>query len=205
MSKFDITGQKFGFLTVLGRDTSTIGERNSKWICECECGSVKTYVRCALVSGHTKSCSCKNFGNATKHGMSKTRIFSTWCKMRSRCRNASPKDYKSYQAKGISVCKEWDNDFMCFYQWAMNNGYSEELTIDRIDNNKGYSPDNCRWTTNTEQQRNKTTNIRVVYNGEEMLLIDVCRKLNLPYKRIHKRYRKLKLSNEDFNLSKILY
>ena len=134
MSKFDITGQKFGFLTVLGRDTSTIGERNSKWICECECGSVKTYVRCALVSGHTKSCGCKNFGNATKHGMSKTRIFSTWCKMRSRCRNASPKDYKSYQAKGISVCKEWDNDFMCFYQWAMNNGYSEELTIDRIDN-----------------------------------------------------------------------
>lgn len=87
----------------------------------------------------------------------------------------------------------------------MNNGYSEELTIDRIDNSKGYSPDNCRWATNTEQQRNKTTNIRVVYNGEEMLLIDVCRKLNLPYKRIHKRYRKLKLSNEDFNLSKILY
>ena len=207
MSKYDITGQKFGYLTVLERDTSTIGEKNSKWICKCECGSVKTYLRCSLVSGHTKSCGCKKHDpiNVT-HGMSKTRIFGIWCRMRQRCNNPNPKEYKIYKSRGITVCEEWQEDFMSFYEWSINNGYGENLTIDRIDNNKGYSPENCRWITNAEQQRNKRTNIRVIYNGEDMLLIDVCEKLNLPYKRIHKRYRKFKLSNNtEFDINKILY
>jgi hypothetical protein len=89
-----------------------------------------------------------------KHGMSHTRIYRIWVDMRSRCRNPNANYYSIYGGKGIKVCKEWE-EFKNFYDWAISNGYTDSLTIDRIDNNKGYSPDNCRWATQQQQSMNK--------------------------------------------------
>lgn len=99
------------------------------------------------------------------HGMTHTRLHSIWKSMRTRCNNQNAQCYKNYGGRGISICDEW-NDFMNFYLWAMNNGYSEELTIDRINVNGNYEPTNCRWISRREQCRNKQYNVKVLYDGK---------------------------------------
>ena len=190
--KYDITGQTFGYLTVLRWDESSLGQRNSKWICKCKCGNETSVTRSALVSGRSTSCGCKAFESHNKtHGFSKTRIYRTWVQMRGRCRRDTGADAKDYHDRGITVCEEWNSDFVSFYTWAMANGYEDTLTIDRIDNSKGYSPENCRWITATEQQSNKRSNITVNYNGEVYCLSHLCEKVGFPYKTAHRRYTRL--------------
>lgn len=111
--------------------------------------------------------------------------------MRQRCNNEKCEAYKGYGAKGIKVCPEWDSakGFEAFYKWAMENGYQENLTIDRIDNSKGYSPDNCRWITNKEQQRNKRNNIRFDFEGEEMIIPDISAKTGINEGTLRGRYK----------------
>ena len=110
-------------------------------------------------SGDTKSCGCYNKRRTkevnTKHGFRNTRLYSIWTNMKTRTLNPNPKYYYEYGGRGIIICDEWKSDFKSFYDWAMLNGYSEELSIDRIDNDRGYSPENCRWTTKTIQCRNQ--------------------------------------------------
>lgn len=101
-----------------------------------------------------------------KHGSSRTRLYSIWFGMKRRCQDPRSKDFACYEAKGIKVCKEWNNDFSSFKAWSLIHGYSEKLSIDRIDNSKGYSPENCRWATMKEQQNNRSSNRFVTYNGE---------------------------------------
>lgn len=101
-----------------------------------------------------------------KHGLARTRLDNIYCKMISRCYKPQDVGYQLYGGRGITVCDEWKNDKMSFFKWALNNGYTEELTLDRIDVNKGYSPDNCRWTNWIVQQNNRRTNHRVEINGE---------------------------------------
>ena len=205
--KYDITSQKFGRLLVLERDITSIGQRNSKWICKCDCGNIVSVVRCSLVSGHTKSCGCSHYETHNQtHGMTRTPIYKIWLSMRYRCKsNNKNKKNECYRKNQITVCEQWQNDFTSFYNWAMANGYQDGLSIDRIDNLKGYSPQNCRWITLLEQQRNKTNNVKIIYNGEEILLIDLCRKLNFPYKKAHRRFMKLKRKNLDININKIFF
>lgn len=100
------------------------------------------------------------------HGGSGTRLYETWCGMKKRCYNAKDKRYDRYGGRGITICDEWRNDFKAFYDWAMANGYSEELTIDRIDVNGNYRPENCRWVDARVQQRNTTRNHFVTVHGE---------------------------------------
>lgn len=124
------------------------------------------------------------------HGQSKTRLYAIWSKIKVRCYNEWDRDYKWYGAKGIKLCEEWDKSYLCFMKWAIENGYKENLTIDRINPFGDYEPSNCRWTTRKEQARNKTTNRIIEYNGEKRLFIDWCREFNILPVTLRQRFKR---------------
>ena len=208
MSSIDMTGQKYNSWTVLRKDGERSNGKHTYWICECECGSVRSITRSALISGASKSCGCKprnSKGVNSTHGMSKTRIYHEWLSMRRRCAAAhTVKDAAYYYEKGIRVCDEWQNDFIAFRDWAYANGYAEDLTIDRIDNSKGYGPDNCRWITNAEQQANRTNNVMFDYHGETLCLRQICQREHANYRLAHQRYRTAVKKGEIVSLEKLL-
>ena len=107
--------------------------------------------------------------------------------MLDRCSNPNYAEHRYYFDRGISICEDWKNDFLAFKEWSERNGYADNLTIDRIDNAKGYSPDNCRWTTTKQQSRNRRNNILITYDGETKTLVEWCEQLNLPYGTIEMR------------------
>lgn len=117
--------------------------------------------------------------------------------MKRRCSNPKDKSAKYYYQKGITVCDEWAASFEPFRDWAMENGYSDDLTIDRIDNSLGYSPDNCRWISNADQQKNKTNTIKVEYKGKAWCLRALCIHIGFPYKTAHRRFIRLKKSGRE--------
>lgn len=150
----------------------------TKWRCVCECGGETYSVTGNLMRGGALSCGCLRRENAllaaTKHGMTHSRLHQIWTMMKDRCFNQKSKRYVDYGGRGITVCEEWlgENGFINFYDWAMNNGYMDELSIDRIDNNGNYCPENCRWATIKEQQNNKRNNFLIEHNGETHTLAE---------------------------------
>lgn len=166
MSKVtELKGRKFGRLTVLKRDGSNAHGR-ATWLCICECGKVTTKVGKLLLNGHCRSCGCGEYenrvNNCTSHRLSDTRLYSIWRGMKQRCYYQKHKDYHNYGGRGITVCDEWKNDFETFYAWAINNGYRDDLTIDRIDVDGNYETKNCRWSTLYEQAKNRRLRKRVI-------------------------------------------
>lgn len=165
----DLKGQKFGRLTVLDRDLSKT-KHDAWWFCQCDCGKIISTMGARLKNNSCKSCGClqKELISCRQktHGETKTRLYNLWQKMKYRCYNKKSKDYKNYGGRGITICDEWKNDFVNFKNWAISNGYNENLTIDRIDNNGNYEPNNCRWVTIKEQSRNTRVNRNYEYKGK---------------------------------------
>lgn len=154
IKKTIVVGQKFGRLTVLKRN-----DLLKKWDCVCECGKYVSVRAAALNNGNTKSCGClqRDITSITgkKHGMEGTKIYNVWKGMKQRCFNSNHKSFKYYGGRGIVVCDEWKNDFQAFYDWAMENGYEEGLTIDRIEAEGNYEPSNCEWVTQKQNNSHR--------------------------------------------------
>ena len=165
----DLTGQRFGKLTVIGRD-GTYPSGNVRWLCRCDCGRYTHSTGCYLKSGKVKGCKCvlseRMTRLNTKHGGFGTRLYEIWRQMHRRCYGTKTKSYPNYGGRGITICDEW-REFEPFRDWALANGYAEDLTIDRIDVNGNYNPENCRWTTDKEQANNKRNNHFLEFNGEK--------------------------------------
>ena len=185
----DLTGQRFGKLIVI-KYLYTDKYRRTIWLCQCDCGNLKAIPSVNLRKGITKSCGCYNNEKNLRHGQFGTRLYSTWSKMIERCHNKKYAQYKNYGERGIRVCDEWKNDFVAFYNWAMANGYKDNLTIDRIDNNGNYEPSNCRWATIQQQQNNRRNNRVFIINGEKLTMAEVARKYQINYKSLKTKMRK---------------
>ncbi len=169
----DITGNKYGRLTVLGLDS--IRNRSSYWLCLCECGNEKVVRNDCLKSGNTQSCGCLNHEHGRViHGLVRTRLYRIYHAMKQRCYNPNANRYDRYGERGIRICDEWLNSFSAFAEWAISNGYADGLTIDRINNDGNYEPSNCRWVTQRVQMRNTSRNTIIEYNGERRILTDWC-------------------------------
>ena len=190
MGRFhDLTGQRFGQLLVIERaeDKTTGSKPKTMWRCLCDCGKETVVWGSSLTQGTTVSCGCKK----RKHGFAnKERLYETWQNMKRRCNNPRNKRYKQYGARGIKVCAEWEHDYVAFRNWAMSNGYADDLTIDRIDVDKGYSPDNCRWVGAKIQANNMTRNRFITFRGKTMTLSQWAEELGLSYGVINHRIQR---------------
>lgn len=177
----DLVGQRFGRLTVIRRVESK--DRNSAWLCMCDCGNYTTVIAPNLKSGKSKSCGCRTtesiVARSTTHGESQTRLYRIWKAMKDRCYRKGNIGYARYGGRGITVCDEWLQEYVAFRDWAMSHGYNDSLTIDRIDNDKGYSPDNCRWVNASEQNLNKRNNHSVTYQGKTQTITQWAEELGI--------------------------
>lgn len=192
MSLIDLTGQRFGRLVVVKRvDHEKKGQ--ARWLCRCDCGKEKVVQSYDLRSGNTQSCGCQRQENFTHivHGHSRKRVYAIWKGMKSRCFNENRKCYKDYGGRGITVCDEWKDDFEVFYDWAMANGYSDDLTIDRKDSDGNYDPSNCRWADTLTQANNKGRNVFLEYNGETHTIAEWSRITGINAATIYNRVKKL--------------
>lgn len=174
MSAFkDLTGQRFGRLVALYPTEKRSKGNGVIWLCHCDCGNLKEIVSNSLLSGVTKSCGCLQKERVIeahfKHGDSiykkQVRFYNIWLMMNQRCLNPNATGYKWYGGRGISICNEWKNSYRVFRDWAMANGYADNLTIDRIDNEGNYNPDNCQWITQSENSKKPKHKERKAYGG----------------------------------------
>lgn len=189
----DLTGKRFGRLTAVEiayRKKDKQGDMRVYWKCKCDCGNTCIVSRNSLRKGSTQSCGCLrdeiNHISSKKHGLYGTRIYKIWDGMKARCNCKSMKSYKHYGGRGITYCKEWE-DFLPFYKWAIENGYDDDLTLERINVNGNYEPQNCRWITAKEQRYNLTISRKYTINGETKCLAEWCDFYKVPYARVHKR------------------
>lgn len=202
----DLTGNKYGRLTVVGfSHFEWYGKAKHKtafWECICECGNKKIANAGLLRNGSTRSCGCyRRESAAERHfkGGHNHKLYDVLRMMKKRCYDNTCEYYQNYGGRGITICDEWlkPNGHWAFQKWALENGYEDGLTIDRIDNNKGYSPENCRWVTRKFQSNNKRNNVWITMNGETKTLAEWCEYYNMPYARVEARYTKMGWSIED--------
>lgn len=186
----EMIGKKFGRLTVIEETGERDKHKYKIYKCQCSCGNI-IYTNCnSLKSGNTKSCGCLKNEKLTKHGKYYTRLYRIYNNMKNRCCNKKHRDFQYYGGRGVTVCDEWLDDFTTFYDWAMKNGYKDNLTLDRIDVNGDYEPSNCRWTTPKEQANNTRNNVCLTYNGETKTLHQWADTLGLKYACLYSRYRR---------------
>lgn len=162
--RINLTNEKFGKLTVL--QYAFTKNNQAFWQCLCECGNKKNVRTQDLRSGKVKSCGCLRKQLLTTHGLHNTRIYKIWNTIKGRCYNLKNTNYKYYGERGIKMCDSWKTNFISFYNWAISNGYRDNLTIDRINNNGNYEPSNCRWVTKEVQSWNTRQNHLLTYKNE---------------------------------------
>lgn len=188
----DLTGKEFGRLTVMHRANNR--GKATMWHCKCQCGNEVDIAAASLKNGTSQSCGCLQkeivSGNNKTHGMSNSKFYHIWSGMKARCYNQNAGQYKDYGGRGIKMCDEWRNNFMAFYRWAITHGYSDGLSIDRIDVNKDYSPENCRWATDYVQSNNRRNNIVLEYNGESHTMSQWAEKLGIAKQTLKDRIRR---------------
>lgn len=208
ISEEEIKSKKYGKLTAIelvGRDRNGV----FLWRCMCDCGKECIVRQNELRNGGTKSCGClrKESARMRRPYHHDERLYVLWIGIRQRCENPKHASYKWYGGKGIKVCDEWESDYMSFKKWALESGYDESLprgtqTIDRIDCDGDYSPENCRWATQKEQVRNSSKCTTFVdYNGEKILLSELCERVGADYNKIRHRIYRGKTINEALDTS----
>lgn len=181
----NLLGQKFGKLTVI--EFAGINKhKQSQWKCICDCGNEVVVTGLHLKNGHTVS--CRMHAKFIKHGKRNTRVYRIWLNMKNRCFNPNYTHCKDYGGRGITVCDEWKDDFQVFYDWAMANGYADNLSIDRINPDGNYEPSNCRWITQREQAGNKRCTPSVELDGEIHNLKEWSEITGINYSTIYSRY-----------------
>lgn len=202
-----LIGKKFNKLTVLEECAERDNNGEKKYKCLCDCGAI-CYVRGGHIrTGHTKSCGCDKIIQ-TSHRKSSTRLYKIWDKMKQRCYNYKDSNYPNYGERGIKVYNDWYVDFMTFHDWAINNGYKSNLTIDRIDVNGNYTPDNCRWVDMITQNNNKRNTVYLTCNGKTQSVAQWSRELGISASKLYYRHSKgwndykcLYYKMEDYNES----
>lgn len=183
-----MVGKTFNMLTVI-EECKERKRKEKQYKCKCACGNITYVTGYNLRSGQTKSCGCLSKLNHYKtHGKSNTRLYRIYNNMKERCYNKNVSQYRDWGGRGITICDEWLNDFMSFYDWAYENGYDDNLSIDRIDNNKSYSPDNCRWVDVKTQNNNKRSNVYLTFKGKTQSLQKWADDLGIPKSRLQNRY-----------------
>jgi len=187
-----IIGQKFNMMTII--EEKEAHKKQRQFLCKCDCGHIGIHKLILLTSGQTKSCGClrkRRFLEInTSHSKSRTKLNFVWQSMKQRCANPNCHAYKYYGGRGISVCEQWSNSLVPFYEWSINNGYKEGLSLDRIDVDGDYCPENCRWVDMKTQSRNKTDNRFIEFKGERMCIQDWANKLGIHLSTLDKRLRK---------------
>jgi hypothetical protein len=189
MKAIDLVGKRFGRLTVLKRayvEQQGHGS-HAHWLCKCDCGNETVVDGSNLRRGTTKSCGCYQKERLVTHGETNSRLYGIWRTMKTRCYNQSYYQFDRYGGRGIAICDEWINDFQAFYDWSIANGYRDDLSIDRIDNDGNYEPSNCRWATAKEQSNNTRRNVCIEFNGESHTMAEWAEILGIRYATLYKR------------------
>lgn len=177
--KIDLTGKKFGRLTVIRQAGDSVNGKPIPWLCRCSCGKEKVIISPSLRYGKSKSCGCwkdeKTSERFRKYPKGYEHLDDVLRQMVKRCTDPNHPDYQWYGARGIEVCPEWSSDLNIFIEWARSSGYKKGLSIDRINNDGNYCPDNCRWATDREQANNRSSNHVITYMGTEYTLSEAAR------------------------------
>lgn len=201
--KIDLTGYRHGRLTVISKSD----HGRTLYVCRCDCGKEKEMT--AYYIFHDLSCGCMEKENKDNlgehnitHGMTETRLYRTWCKMKERCYNPNIQYYPRYGGRGITICDEWRYSFESFHDWAFSVGYDSSLTgneqsLDRINPDGNYEPSNCRWITHKEQCRNRTNNRFVVHHGKKMTVSEFCETYGITYHKYVTRNLEKGLTTDD--------
>lgn len=192
----NLTGNRYGRLVVIKRANDYItpsGRHYVQWLCRCDCGNTTIVIGDALVRHKTKSCGCyrndKNTEKFSTHGESNNnKLYGVWCSMKTRCYNRNSQYYSHYGGRGITVHDSWRNNYIEFKEWAIKNGYQEGLTIDRIDVNGNYCPENCRWVDRSAQANNRRSNILCTLNGETHNLTEWSKITGISYSKLNQRF-----------------
>lgn len=199
MALENLVGSKFGKLKVIKQSDTKNNKRY--WECICDCGNKTIVPTSRLKNGHIKSCGCLSREITTKrnmkHGKGHTRLYKIWAGIKKRCLNKKCISYKNYGGRGIIICDEWKDSFEIFYEWSMNNGYNKNLTIDRIDVNGNYEPNNCRWITMKEQSNNKRDNRYITINSQTKTLSEWSDYYKINPKVVENRINRYKWSIEE--------